>query len=90
MTLYRHFDSKDDLILEYLNRKGRKADDVWAEIEAAKPGDPVGQLYLYLEQAAGRIVDDVRGCDLANAAVELTETDHPGLEGDRRLQSPAA
>ena len=25
MTLYRHFGSKDDLILEYLNYKGRKS-----------------------------------------------------------------
>src|SRR5271165_6724566 len=45
MTLYRHFDSKTDLILEVLNRKGQKADEAWAEIEAASPGDPVGQLY---------------------------------------------
>ena len=79
MTLYRHFDSKDELILEYLNRKGRKADEGWAEIDAAHPGDSVAQLHCYVERAAGRIVDDVRGCDLANAAVELTEADHPGL-----------
>ena len=31
MTLYRHFGSKDDLILEYLNYKGRKTDEIWAE-----------------------------------------------------------
>ena len=40
MALYRHFDSKDELILEYLNYKGRKSDEIWAEIEAANPGDP--------------------------------------------------
>ena len=80
MTLYRHFDSKDDLIIEYLCRKGRNADELWAEIEAESPGDPVGQLYGYVEQAATRIACDDRGCDLANAAVELTETGHPGLK----------
>ncbi len=80
MTLYRHFDSKDDLILEYLNRKGRKADELWAEIEAQNPADAVSQLYGYVEQAATRIACDERGCDLANAAVELTETGHPGLK----------
>ena len=79
MTLYRHFGSKDDLILEYLNHKGRKADEIWAQIEAASPGDPVGQLYGYIEQAATFIAEDERGCDLANAAVELTQEGHPGL-----------
>jgi AcrR family transcriptional regulator len=79
MTLYRHFGSKDELILEYLNYKGKKSDEVWADIEAASPGDPVGQLYGFVEKAANFIAGDERGCDLANAAVELTEEGHPGL-----------
>ena len=79
MALYRHFDSKDELILEYLNYKGRKSDEVWAEIEAENPGDAVGQLYGFMEKAARFIAEDERGCDLANAAVELTEEGHPGL-----------
>jgi AcrR family transcriptional regulator len=80
MTLYRHFGSKDDLILEYLNYKGRKSDEIWARIESAHPGDPIGQLYGFVEQAAKFIFEDERGCDLANAAVELTEEGHPGLK----------
>ena len=79
MALYRHFDSKDELILEYLNYKGRKSDEVWAEIEAENQGDPVGQLYGFMEKAARFIAEDERGCDLANAAIELTEAGHPGL-----------
>lgn len=79
MALYRHFDSKDELILEYLNYKGRKSDEVWAEIEAENPGDAVGQLYGFIEKAARFIAEDERGCDLANAAIELTEESHPGL-----------
>ncbi len=79
MALYRHFDSKDELILEYLNYKGRKADEVWAEIEAESPGDPIGQLYGFVDKAAVFIAEDERGCDLANAAIELTEQGHPGL-----------
>ena len=79
MTLYRHFDSKDELILEYLNYKGKKSEEIWADIERNNPGDPVGQLYGFLEHAAKFIVEDNRGCDLANAAVELTEEGHPGL-----------
>jgi len=80
MTLYRHFDSKDDLILEYLNYKGRKTDETWAKIEATWPGDPVNQLYGLIRQVAKSIAEDERGCDLANAAVELTEQGHPGLK----------
>jgi AcrR family transcriptional regulator len=79
MTLYRHFDSKDELITEYLTYKGKKNEQVWAEIERANPGDPVGQLYGFMDQVAKFIVEDERGCDLANAAIELTEQGHPGL-----------
>jgi len=79
MALYRHFDSKDELILEYLNYKGRKSDELWAEIEAGNPGDAVGQLYSFVDQVARFIAEDERGCDLANAAIELTEQGHPGL-----------
>ena len=41
MALYRHFDFKDELIIEYLNYKGRKSDEIWAEIEAAKSRRPL-------------------------------------------------
>jgi AcrR family transcriptional regulator len=79
MTLYRHFGSKDDLIIEYLTYKGKKSEEIWADIERTNPGDAAGQLYGFVEHAARFIVEDERGCDLANAAVELTEEGHPGL-----------
>ena len=79
MTLYRHFDSKDELILEYLQHKGKKSEEIWADMERSNPGDPAGQLHRFVELAARFIVEDERGCDLANAAVELTEQGHPGL-----------
>jgi AcrR family transcriptional regulator len=77
MTLYRHFGSKDDLVIEYLNYKGKMADETWAEMEAASPGDPVGQLRYFLRKVAQFIAEDERGCDLANAALELSESNHP-------------
>jgi AcrR family transcriptional regulator len=79
MTLYRHFDSKDELILEYLNYKGKKSEELWAEIERERPSDPAGQLHAFLDHVARFILEDERGCDLANAAIELTEQGHPGL-----------
>jgi AcrR family transcriptional regulator len=79
MTLYRHFGSKDDLVIEYLSYKGKKSDEIWAEVEAASPADPVGQLRGFIHKVAKFIAEDERGCALANAAVELTENGHPGL-----------
>ena len=77
MTLYRHFGSKDDLIIECLRDVAREADAWWAEIEANHLGDPAAQLQAWVTRCAECICDDDRGCDLANAAVELAEIDHP-------------
>ena len=78
MTLYRHFDSKDELVAEYLRRLAGDASGFWAELEAAHPGDPRAQLRGWLAAMQAHVVDaDQRGCALANAAVELPEKDHP-------------
>ena len=78
MTLYRHFDSKDDLIVAYLRGVATEADDMWREIENGHPGDMIAQLKAWLILAEECVNTDGRGCDLANAAVELTEASHPG------------
>jgi AcrR family transcriptional regulator len=78
MTLYRHFDSKDELVAEYLRRLAREGDRLWTELEASHPDDPGGQLRGWLIAMQAHVVDtDQRGCALANAAVELPEKDHP-------------
>jgi AcrR family transcriptional regulator len=79
MTLYRHFGSKDDLVIECLSRVAGEADQMWVEIEAANPDAPFLQLRDWIRQAAECVSEDDRGCDLANAAVELTEDGHPAL-----------
>jgi AcrR family transcriptional regulator len=78
MTLYRHFDSKDDLIVAYLRGVAAEADRMWLDIERKHPGDMSAQLKLWLVYAEECVTADGRGCDLANAAVELTEDGHPG------------
>jgi AcrR family transcriptional regulator len=78
MTLYRHFDSKDDLILAYLRGVALEADELWRDIERDHPGDMQAQLQAWLICADACVTSDERGCDLANAAVELTEDGHPG------------
>jgi AcrR family transcriptional regulator len=78
MTLYRHFDSKDELVAEYLRRLAANAGHFWDDLAAAHPGDPRGQLRGWLAAMEAHVVDaDQRGCALANAAVELPEKDHP-------------
>ena len=77
MTLYRHFGSKDDLIIQCLREAAQESETWWAEIEAQHPGDPLAQLYAWIQGGADCVFDDDRGCDFANAAVELAETDHP-------------
>lgn len=77
MTLYRHFGSKDELILAYVQTIAAEGEAMWQEIARDHPGDPRAQLEDWLERAEECVSEDGRGCDLANAAVELTEDDHP-------------
>jgi AcrR family transcriptional regulator len=77
MTLYRHFGSKDDLIVACLKRALEDVEAVWAAMEAANPGDPCGQLRDWVKEVSKYLASDERGFDLANAVVELTEWEHP-------------
>jgi AcrR family transcriptional regulator len=77
MTLYRHFGSKDDLIVACLREVAAEADAFWRDIERAYPGDPMAQLHEWVRCAAEYAITDGHGCDIANAAVELTERDQP-------------
>src|ERR1700726_163158 len=77
MTLYRPFGSKDDLVVACLREVAREAEVMWDGFEAAHPGDPLAQLHAWVRCGAECAIGDGRGCDMANAAVELAETDHP-------------
>jgi len=78
MTLYRHFDSKDLLIAEYLRTLAGEADAMWDELARAHPGDALAQLRAWVEGIGKMMAQSGdRGCALANAAVELPDKDHP-------------
>ena len=77
MTLYRHFGSKDDLVVACLRDVAGEADAIWTEFEELHPGDPLAQLHAFLRIGAECVSDDGRGCDMANVAIELAESDHP-------------
>lgn len=77
MTLYRHFSSKDELIVTCLREVVAETDAMWASFEAAHPNDPMAQLHVWVRRAAECAVAEGRGCDIANAAAELADCDHP-------------
>jgi AcrR family transcriptional regulator len=87
MTLYRHFDSKDDLIIAYLRGIAAEVDEMWRDFERDHPGDMQAQLKAWLVCAEECVTADDRGCDLANAACELTDDDHPGRRIIEELKS---
>jgi AcrR family transcriptional regulator len=78
MTLYRHFESKDALVADYLRGAAAEADAACDDFEKRHPGDPRAQLQGWLASMADHVAAaDERGCPLANAAVELPEKRHP-------------
>lgn len=78
MTLYRHFSSKDELIAAYLRTLAKEGDEVWETLARAYPDDPNAQLEGWLRHVEHVITNTVdRGCAVANAAVELRESEHP-------------
>jgi AcrR family transcriptional regulator len=98
-SLYRSFDSKDDLVTAYLRDF---ADAFWLRFEAAMhahPGDPRAQLRELFRRTTRRAAHArYRGCGLTNAAVEYPQAQHPAhrvarhtkLEVRRRLRQMAA
>lgn len=81
MTLYRHFGSKDELVGAYLTELAREGDELWERLAREHPGDPHAQIegwVQHVEQIFTNRID--QGCAIANAAVELRDTDHPGRQ----------
>src|SRR5260370_26423371 len=77
MTLYRHFGSKEDLVVACLHEGAREAEAIWDGFEAAHPGDPLAQLHAWVRCGAECAIGDGRGCDMANAAGELAQSEQP-------------
>src|SRR5579863_8943499 len=78
MSFYRNFASKDDLVAEYLREQEREGWNWWDETLAAHAGSPRLQVEsLFDVLVENNCEEGSRGCALANAAVEITEPDHP-------------
>jgi len=78
VTFYRHFPSKDDLVVAYLERRQGQARAAVQAIVDAHPGDPVGALRAWgVALTEDGMIDEYRGCTFVNAAAEYAEPDHP-------------
>lgn len=78
MTLYRHFDYKDDLIVACLQETNTKFWE-WFEQstnEVDRPREKLIAFFRALEKLASK--PTCYGCPFLNAAVDFPERDHPG------------
>jgi AcrR family transcriptional regulator len=78
-TLYKHFSSKDELVLAFLEQREQIWTYGWVEREARRRGaTPENQLLaifdLFDEWFHG---DDFEGCSFVNVLLEFGDLDHP-------------
>ncbi|HEY0106794.1 MAG TPA: TetR/AcrR family transcriptional regulator [Rhizomicrobium sp.] len=77
-SLYRSFPSKDELAADYLRHMGEEGIARFDAAIAANPGDPRGQLGVWLRELQAKAdKSDYRGCGTTNAAVEYPDRRHP-------------
>jgi AcrR family transcriptional regulator len=78
MSLYRNFPSKDELVAEWLREHDARFWKNWEAMASRYPSDPRRQIHAAFGLLAKHVADPAaRGCPMANAAVEITERDHP-------------
>ncbi|HMN38822.1 MAG TPA: TetR/AcrR family transcriptional regulator [Hyphomicrobium sp.] len=80
MTLYRHFRSKDDLIVAYVTRIADQGDAAWEQLDEQYRHAPEKRLNAWVDYVEDALSNRFqRGCALANAAVELP-AGHPARD----------
>lgn len=79
MTLYRHFPSKDELILAYLQRRAPLWIDQWLRDEVMRRGaTPVERLLAVFDAFDDWFAStDFEGCPFLTTMVEVSDGQHP-------------
>ena len=78
MTLYRYFDSKDELIAEWVRGLIAHKEEEWKDLNAKHRGDPQGQLQDWSRRVSEKLrAMEERGSALGNALAELPDPKHP-------------
>lgn len=74
-TFYRHFPSKDDLIVAWLQQADSFM-NAWLEKSVAGSKQPLVSLFLALEDLAAK--PECLGCTFQGVSAEFPDFDHPG------------
>jgi AcrR family transcriptional regulator len=84
-SLYRHFQTKDELVAAFLEREDREFWQQWDGVVAAAPGNPKAELMSLLDWIGKRVSrDGYRGCPQINVAAEFADPEHPARRIRRR------
>ena len=80
-SLYRHFRTKDDLVVAFLEREDVEFWATWDDVAARHANDPAGELAAHMHWIGERLSrSNYRGCPQINVAAEFPERDHPARQ----------
>jgi len=84
-SLYRHFETKDDLVAAFLEREDREFWQQWEQAVRAGRDAPRAELMALLEWIGQRVSrEGYRGCPQINVAAEFADPQHPSRRIRRR------
>ena len=86
MSLYRHFGSKDELVLTFLQERERRWTNEWLRAEASAAARHAAERMLAIFDVFGEwfALEDFEGCSFINVLLEFDDRDEPRPAGDRR------
>jgi AcrR family transcriptional regulator len=79
MTLYRNFPSKDDLIIDFLQRREQLWTREWLQAESQRRGDTPRDKLLAIFDVFSEWFErpDFEGCAFLTTMIEFNDSDHP-------------
>lgn len=84
-SLYRHFPTKDDLIVAFLEREDLGFWTQWDSVAEQCSDDPARELDAHMRWIGKRLArSNYRGCPQINVAAEFAEQDHPARQVSQR------
>ena len=78
MSLYRHFPSKDDLVLTFLQERHRRWTNEWLRAEAERRGATAAERMLAIFEVFGEwfAIEDFEGCSFINVLLEYDDREN--------------